>query len=190
MMRAGLDESRAGVSAAVLEAACVGDPAAWTKIVNRYEGTVRAAVAAYRLRPVDSADAIQNTWLRLVEHSATIRDAEKLGSWLRTTARHECLALIRRNRIERTFATVDDAYASPEPTPEATAILSEARGRVCSATNALSDRPRTLINALYYQPRDNYASVARNVGMPIGSIGPTRLRALRLLRHSLSDLRP
>jgi hypothetical protein len=43
---------------------------------------------------------------------------------------------------------------------------------------------------LYYQSCDNYAEVARHIGMPIGSIGPTRLRALRFLRHSLSDLQP
>ena len=54
--------------------------------------------------------------------------------------------------------------------------------------DALAGRPRTLITALYFEPCESYMDVARRAGMPIGSIGPTRLRALRLLRHSLSDL--
>jgi RNA polymerase sigma factor (sigma-70 family) len=186
MMQSRRDER--GRTATVLDAARSGDMAAWADIVRRYEGTVRAAVAAYRLGPAESADAIQNTWLRLVEHSAAIRDGEKLGSWLTTTARRECIALIRHHRIERACATIDLGQASPELTPEAAAILSEARRRVRSATNALPSRQREVIDGLYYKPCASYAEVARRTGMPIGSIGPTRLRSLRYLRHNLSDL--
>jgi len=60
---------------------------------------------------------------------------------------------------------------------------------VRSATGALPGRPRTLIDALYYQPQASYAEVARRTGMAIGSIGPTRIRTLRYLRRSLEDLR-
>lgn len=54
----------------------------------------------------------------------------------------------------------------------------------------LSARSRILINALYYHPCGSYADVARHTGMPIGSIGPTRLRTLRCLRTSLHQLLP
>ena len=176
-----------GTNAMLLDAARHGDAAAWTALIRRYEGTVRAVVAGYRLGAAESADAVQNTWLRLVEHSAAIRDAEKLGGWLGTTARRECLAILRLHRIEP--ATPDVDQVCPAPTPEAAAIFAETRRRVRSATEALSGRPRTLIDALYYQPHVGYADVARRTGVPIGSIGPTRLRALQHLRHSLSDLR-
>jgi RNA polymerase sigma factor (sigma-70 family) len=179
-----------GSGATVLDAVRRGDPAVFTDIVRRYENTVRAAVAAYRLGPAESADATQNTWLRLVEHAASIRDAERLAGWLTTTARRECLALIRMRRFECAFTVEIDQVRSPEPTPEEAVIRSEARRRVRSATEALSGRPRAVMGALFSEHPAGYADVARRTRMPIGSIGPTRVRALEHLRRSLSDLRP
>lgn len=189
-MQTRLDRYTCAANAAILDAACAGDSSAWSEIVHRYEGAVRATVASYRLGPADSADAVQNTWLRLLEHAASIRDPQKLGGWLTTTARRECLAQIRRWRVESPLATIETSQPSPELTPEARVIISETRRHVRSATNALSGRPRALIDALYYRPCGNYTEVARHTGMPIGSIGPTRLRTMRCLRHHLSDLRP
>ena len=180
------DPPTASHNAALLTAARAGDKAAWSEIVRRYDGAVRAAVAYYRPIPADAADAIQNTWLRLFEHAATIRNPEKLGGWLTTTARRECLAQIRRQRTERPLATIDTGQPSADPTPETIAILTETRRQVRQATEALPTRPRALIDALYYRPCGSYTDVARHTGMPIGSIGPTRLRTLRCLRRHLT----
>jgi len=176
-------------NATILGAACAGDASAWDELVRRYGGAVRAAVGSYRLKPADAADAIQNTWLRLFERAATIRSPEMLGGWLTTTARRECLALIRRQRAERPVATIDIGQPAPDPTPEAAMVTAEAQRHVRLATDTLSDRQRTLIDALYYHPVGTYADVGRHTGMPIGSIGPTHQRAIRCLRHRLPDLR-
>jgi RNA polymerase sigma factor (sigma-70 family) len=189
-MRTHSDGHAVATTTAVLQAAQAGDSRAWEELLRRYGDLVRAAVARYRLNAGDSADAVQNTWLRLIERATTIRDPEKLGGWLATTARRECLALIRRQRIECPLATIDTGWPSPEPTPEAMAITSETRRHVRSATNTLADRPRALIDALYYRPCSDYAEVARRTGMPIGSIGPTRLRTLRGLHHVLCGFQP
>jgi RNA polymerase sigma factor (sigma-70 family) len=185
-MQPRLDPTDAASNTAVLRAACAGDTTAWDEIVHRYEGAIHAAVASYRPAPADAADAIQNTWLRLLEHATAIREPEKLGGWLTTTARREYLALIRRKRTERLFATMDIDQPCAEPTPETMVITAETRRHVRLATNTLSGRPRALIAALYYHPCDSYAEVARHTGMPIVSIGPTRLRTLRRLRRSFT----
>jgi RNA polymerase sigma factor (sigma-70 family) len=177
-------------NATILGAACAGDASAWDELVRRYRGAVRAAVGSYRLKPADAADAVQNTWLRLFERAATIRSPEMLGGWLTTTARRECLALIRRQRAERPVATIDIGQPAPDPTPEAAMVTAEAQRHVRLATDTLSDRQRALIDALYYHPVGSYADVGRHTGMPIGSIGPTHQRAIRCLRHRLPDLRP
>jgi RNA polymerase sigma factor (sigma-70 family) len=189
-MQTRADGHAAATTTTVLQAARSGDSSAWDELHGRYGGLVQATVARHHLNAADSADAAQNTWLRLLERATTIRDPEKLGAWLATTARRECLAIIRLQRTERPLATIDTGWPSLEPTPEGMVIMSETRRRVRSATNALSDRPRALIDALYYRPCGCYADVARRTRMPIGSIGPTRLRTLRCLRHSLCDLRP
>jgi hypothetical protein len=66
------------------------------------------------------------------------------------------------------------------------AITTETRRQVRLATDALPNRPRALIDALYYHPCGSYADVARHTGIPIGSIGPTRLRTLRCLRRHIT----
>jgi RNA polymerase sigma factor (sigma-70 family) len=183
-------DKESDTNATILGAACAGDASAWEELVRRYHGAVRAAVGSYRLKPADTADAVQNTWLRLLERGATIRNPEMLGGWLTTTARRECLALIRRQQAEYPRATIDTGQPAADPTPEAAVITSEAQRHVRSATNTLSDRQRRLIDALYLHPVGSYADVGRHTGMPIGSVGPTHLRAIRCLRHRLSDLRP
>ncbi|MBV9919760.1 MAG: sigma-70 family RNA polymerase sigma factor [Pseudonocardia sp.] len=175
---------------AVLAAACVGEIAAWDQIVRRYEPAIQAAVTPFRLGSADSADAVQNTWLRLFEHAASIRDPNKLGGWLATTARRECLAIIRHHHTERPIDAIDTGSISTLPTPEATVITTETDQRVRAATATLPNRPRLLIHALYYQRNATYRDIANRTGIPIGSIGPTRLRAMRCLRRNLSDLAP
>ena len=187
-MQTPLDNISDASSVVVLDAARAGDATAWDELLRRYQGVLRAAVSSCRLHPADAADAIQNTWLRLFEHAATIRNPERLGGWLTTTAKRECLAFIRRYRIEHPLAPLDIDQPGQEPTPEAIAITVDTRARVRRATSALPGRSRTLIDALYYRPRGSYADIARYTGIPVGSIGPTRLRTMRCLRRELNDL--
>jgi RNA polymerase sigma factor (sigma-70 family) len=182
-----MSEGVAGMgNAALFAAARTGDEGAWPELVRRYDGLIRAVVSQFSMNSADSGDAAQNTWLRLFERAATVREPEKLGAWLATTARRECLAIVQR-RVEYPKATEDLDRPSPDPTPEAAVIAAEMRVHVRAATDALPGRPRALIDALYYRPRSSYAEVGDLTGMPIGSIGPTRIRALRHLRRTLVD---
>src|SRR4051794_41782492 len=63
-----------------------GDGSAWAEVVARYRGLVTAVVRNYRLQDADARDAEQRTWLRLVEHLGSLRDPDRLGGWLSTTA--------------------------------------------------------------------------------------------------------
>src|SRR6185295_20301702 len=66
-------------AAELLLAARSGDRSAWEELVLRYSGVVRSAVSEFRLQESDAADVVQNTWLRLLVHAATIREPGKLG---------------------------------------------------------------------------------------------------------------
>ena len=91
-----------------------GDQAAWATIVDRFQGLVWATARAHRLSGADAADAAQTTWLRVVENLDRIREPERLGAWIATTARHECLRLIRLSA--RVVPTEDSACSSPPTT--------------------------------------------------------------------------
>ena len=169
----------------LVEAARRRDPQAWNELMYRYGGLVRGVTSRYRLQEADAADAIQGTWLRAVEQLHTLRDPEALGAWLTTTAARECLALIRRSRRELPDETVAAAQVAHAPGPEAAVLAAEARRAVNDAVGELTERRRQLVHELFYAGDRDYVEVSRSVDMPIGSIGPTRGRIMRVLRTSL-----
>jgi RNA polymerase sigma factor (sigma-70 family) len=180
-------------TAALLLAARQGDQSAWEEIVLRYGGIVSAAVRSFRLQDADALDAIQMTWLRLMTNLHRVRDPAKLSGWLATTARRECLSVIRQSkriayRDEATFDTVPDASVGPEQH----FLAAETALALRSLVAELPLRGRTLLWALFSDSPRPYAEIARTTGIPVGSIGPTRARALRQLQWMLDErgLRP
>jgi len=167
-----------------------GDRSAAEQIVVRYAGLVKAVVARMGLQESDVADVVQSTWLRLFTHTAAIRDPEKLGGWLSTTARREALALIRRRQAEIASESVGDRLVAVEPSPEDLVIIDETRAAVRAATRELTERQRLVADALFYQPAGSYEEVSRRTGLPVGSIGPTRGRTLRKLQQRLCEPEP
>jgi RNA polymerase sigma factor (sigma-70 family) len=173
----------------LLFAARSGDRSAWEQIVTRYSRLVRSIAAEFRLQESDAADVAQNTWLRLLAYGGTIRDPEKLGSWLATTARREASALLRRSRPEVASESAGDGVAAGDPSPEDVVLAAVTAAGVRRAAGELNDRQRLLVNALFYQsPVISYDEVSRRTGLPVGSIGPTRIRTLKRLHRSLVDM--
>jgi RNA polymerase sigma factor (sigma-70 family) len=177
----------APVSVAELVASAAdGDQAAWDSLVSRYAGLVWSIARSHRLGPADAADVSQTVWLRLVEHLRSLRDPEHVGGWLATTTRHECLRVIRR--AGRELPDEDAAVempVSPDQSPEWLVLSEESRRLVWLALARLSIRCQTLLRALSVSPDASYAEIAAALDMPIGSIGPTRMRCLENLRRQL-----
>jgi RNA polymerase sigma factor (sigma-70 family) len=170
---------------ALVEAARCREPGAWDELVSRYNALVRRVVAGYRLQQADAADAVQNTWMRALERLHTLRDPERLGGWLATTADRECLALLRRAHREVPDERVACDRAAVVPGPEAVIVGEEARLAVDAAVAELPGRRQRLVQALFFDAELPYVQVSQVVGIPVGSIGPTRGRALRNLRCTL-----
>jgi RNA polymerase sigma factor (sigma-70 family) len=169
----------------LIAAAQAGDQRAWPEIMARFGGLVRTVVGSFRLQDADAADAIQNTWLRAVERLHTVRQPERFGGWLRTTARRECLALPALTRREVPDETVTEQLVELAPGPETAFLDEEASRAVREAVDTLSGRKRRLVDALFYEQHGDYTVVSRLTEMPVGSIGPTRARVLGTLRTTL-----
>ena len=173
--------------AALLQAAIEGDSSAWTEIVVRYGRLVSTTVQSYRLQDADALDAIQMTWLRLLTKGHRIQDPDRLTAWLVTTARRECLAILRRPKQipyrDETFDTLADSSECPEQRFLAGEEVMVVRGLIA----ALPVRGQTLVRALFSESPRPYSEIASTLGIPIGSLGPTRARALRQLRHMLNE---
>ncbi|MGH3671236.1 MAG: RNA polymerase sigma factor [Pseudonocardiaceae bacterium] len=164
------------------------DPAAWNEIVRRYGQLVSATVRRFRLQDADALDAVQTTWLRLAENTHHIREPERLGGWLITTARHECLRILHyTKRAPRLTDTV--TYTAPDPSkgPEQCLIDADTTQTLWNLVEKLSPRRQSLLRALFNDHSHSYAEIAQIVGIAPGGIGPTRARALTGLRHELEQ---
>jgi RNA polymerase sigma factor (sigma-70 family) len=171
----------------LLRSAGGGDEQAWTEIVERYRGLVSAVVRSYRLQDADAHDAEQRTWLRLVEHRDAVRDPERLGGWLATTASRECLRIFRESRAVVTDEL--DAVADPHRTVEDQVVDADTVSRLWMIVSALPPRGRTIMMELFAEEPRSYAEVAQATGIPIGSLGPSRARLIDRVRRSFdSDL--
>ncbi|MDQ3900028.1 MAG: sigma-70 family RNA polymerase sigma factor [Actinomycetota bacterium] len=165
-----------------------GDPAAWQEIMRRYSGLVTAKVRAFRLQDADALDAIQTTWLRLAENIHRIQHPERLGGWLATTAARECLRIL--HHAQRTPTVADamiDALTDPSASPEQHIINAHTAQTLRTLIAELPPRRRRVLRALFTDHPPSYAQLSRSTGIRLGSIGPTRNRALRQLRQMLHD---
>ncbi len=170
---------------ALVAAARGGDRDAWAEIVVRYGRLVAGVVGSYRMQEADAADATASTWLKAMESLSALRDPERLGGWLRTIARRECLAVLRHRGLEEPVDITAVGIPACEPGPEALAVAAEVGRALADGLTLLSARGRQLILALFFLPEGSYLAMAARTDMPVGSIGPTRLRALRRLRAGL-----
>lgn len=168
----------------MISAANEGDETAWGAIVDRFAGLIWATARAHRLAPAEAADVTQTTWLRLVENLDRIKDPERLGAWLATTARRECLRHIRLQ--SRELATGEDSlFELPsEDRTEQRLITRERNTAVRRAFARISERCQGLLRLLAAPEPLSYEEIASATGMAIGAIGPTRARCLDQLRRT------
>ncbi|GAB1515125.1 RNA polymerase sigma factor [Actinophytocola sp. KF-1] len=169
----------------MLASAAAGDQQAWHALVDAYTGLLWSVARGFRLGPADAADAVQLTWLRLVEHLDRIEDPERLPGWLATTVRRECLQLIRRTAASRQTPDTDlvGELADPAPPVDDRLLRAERDAELWRTFAQLGERCQRLLRVLSAVPAPAYTEVAAALDMPIGSIGPTRRRCLTRLRE-------
>ncbi len=176
--------------AALVEKARVGDPRAWEDLVSRFGGMIAATGRRYRLAPADVAELQQTTWLRLVENIHRIEQPERVGGWLATTARRESLQLLRRaakyhGGADQMLANMPDKHL---PEPDARPIAEERVVVLRAAWDRLKPRCQELLSILLTADPMGYKALSELLGMPVGSIGPTRGRCLEQLRRLVAEM--
>ncbi|MFB6846384.1 RNA polymerase sigma factor [Streptomyces sp. NPDC056373] len=185
-----MDRTDAG---ALVRAAADGDAAAWKALVEGLSPLVWSVVRAHRLSDADAHEVYQTAWFRFAQHLGRIREPDKAGAWLASTARHECLKVIRSAR--RLTLTDDPRLldrASEDGTPEQSLLDSEEAAaqservrRLWQEFEELGERCRQLLRVLMATPPPSYHDVSAALGIAVGSIGPLRQRCLRRLRARL-----
>lgn len=174
--------------ATLVHSAAAGSELAWERLVREFSGLLWAVARGFRLTESDAADVIQATWMRLVEHLDRLVQPGRVGAWLATTARRECLHVTRERRRD---IPVDDDPRADCPTeldPELELLMVERDQELWRGFARLRPGDQALLRLLIADPRPAYEEIASALEIPIGSIGPTRARALERLRRELSQV--
>jgi RNA polymerase sigma factor (sigma-70 family) len=163
----------------------MGDPEAWSEIVRRFEDMLRAVVRAHRLSSADGADVVQTTWMRLAENLDRLQDPSRVGAWLATTARRECLRTLRKLARERPAENLPEPLHGAVAPVDDRVLQADRDVSLWAAFARLSPRDQKLLRMLVADSQFSYEEIGRALAMPTGSIGPTRGRALQRLRRRL-----
>ncbi|MGE9808746.1 RNA polymerase sigma factor [Janibacter sp. G1551] len=135
------------------------------------------------LEAAAAQDVVQQAWLRLVEKADDIRDPRAVMGWLLVTVRRESWRVAKV--AGRADTELDEELPDTDADPAELSVLAESDGALWRQVSSLSPRCRALLRVIAFADRPDYAHVAQSLGMPIGSIGPTRGRCLAKLRAAL-----
>ena len=183
-----LDADQASL-AALVRSAADGEQRAWQELVSRFGGLIASVGWRYGLGMADVNELQQTTWLRLVESIDRIRQPERVGGWLVTTARRESLQILRRSvRYETGTETLLAMLPNvDERDPDAGPVAEEQAVAVRAAWSRLKPRCQEMLSLLITHDAVSYRDLSALLNMPIGSIGPTRARCLEHLRRLVAE---
>ncbi len=173
--------------ARLVNRAGAGDTRAWGRLIDRYGRLIWSITRDFKLAESDAADVSQTTWMRFVEHIDRLEHPDRAGSWLAATARNECLRCLasRRRLVLAHEDVVLDGPAEPAAEVDEGLLAAERAAIVRAAVAHLPQRWQRLMELLMADPPVPYAKISVELGLPVGSIGPTRSRCLARLRALL-----
>lgn len=165
-----------------------GDQRALDDLVTVMTPVLWHIVRAYRLTEETAEDVIQTTWLALVRRRHTITDSQAVGGWLIISARREAWRVAKVGQRDLSVTDQDlEAKLPQQRSAEREVVEIDERDRLWSAVSGLDERCQRLLRVVAFDQRPDYHRLSEELGMPVGSIGPTRGRCLTKLRAALSS---
>ena len=171
-------------SDAELVVRCIrGDQHAWEQLVTQYERLIYSIAMAICRDAEVASDILQQVCLELYQRLDEVRNVESLAAWVATVTRRKAYTHLRSTRLTEPFADDDDDCAV---SPDLITNI-ERQHTLERALATLPPRSRRLIELLYFGAEEkSYEEIAAELGIPVASVGPTRLRCLEKLRKFLT----
>ena len=166
-----------------------GDQAKMGDLVRILTPILWHTARSSRLDSATAEDVLQSAWLTLVRKSDTITEPLAVLQWMVVTTKREAWRVARNQVRLRPEDLESSTTAASKQTlsVEDTVLRDEGDARLWRHVAALPERCRTLLRVIAFADRPDYAELAKALGMPQGSIGPTRGRCLAKLRISLAQ---
>ncbi|MEV8267945.1 sigma-70 family RNA polymerase sigma factor [Microbacterium sp. NPDC076911] len=163
-----------------------GDSRAMDELVRLMTPTLWHVVRAYGLDFSLAQDVVQTTWMTLVRRHESIADPQAVSGWLTMCARREAWRVGKQHRqADATDTDVLESRLPAQESAEQAAVTTDESRRLWAAVTTLNERCQRLLRVVAFEERPDYARIADDLSMPVGSIGPTRQRCLGKLRALL-----
>ena len=176
------------VSDSVLAASVqAGDREAFETLARRYMRSVSAVVSSILRQREDIDDAVQETFLRVLERIHSFNPSRPFSPWLYQVARNVARnrwAALKRRRTEDPSSLERVASDTELPSPSTAAELSELRQRVELAVETLPARQRAAFR-LHDVEGFETQEVAEMLGVSDGTVRANLHHARRALRQKL-----
>jgi RNA polymerase sigma factor (sigma-70 family) len=172
---------------ALVAGVCAGDQQAWNEIIDRYSPLVWSICNRFQLSRQDIDDVGQSIWLLLVENVGKLREPAALPGWIATATRRECIRVLRDTRRQDPAGLPAEELMPPDQSDamiEQELLQAERNIALRAAFAELPPGCHDLLAMLIADPSPGYALISKTLGIPVGSIGPTRARCLQRLRRS------
>ena len=163
-----------------------GDKQAWDALVERYAPLIWSICRRHRLGHADADDVGQSVWLRLVDQLNRVREPAALPGWIATTTRRECVRVLSASQGPRATVYPLDIESLPDEragSAEQELLTSERHAALREAFSQLPSGGQQLLALLIADPPTPYSDISAQLGIPVGSIGPTRSRYLDKMRR-------
>ncbi len=162
-----------------------GDARALEDLVKLLTPMLWHLARSYRVDHSEAEDVVQSTWMALVRNRSNVHDAQAIVRWLSVTVRREAARQAQRNQRMAPVEDAEvDAHLPPVDSPEVEVIDIADRSVLWRHTAELSERCQHLLRVLAFSDRPDYRHISDELGIPVGSIGPTRGRCLDKLRRA------
>ena len=163
-----------------------GDRQAWDALIERYAPLIWSICRRHRLGRADADDVGQSVWLRLLDQLDRVREPAALPGWLSTTTRRECLRVLSAAQGPHATIYALDVESLPDQragTADQELLAAERHAALRAAFTQLPPNGQQLLALLTADPPTPYADISAQLGIPVGSIGPTRSRYLDKIRR-------
>lgn len=181
------DTTLASRAATLFRAYRAGETERMAELVELLTPILWHTARAQRLDRESAEDVVQSTWLALVRSASSIADPQALLAWLIVTAKRESWRVAKRaDRTDVRDIADDDVVTPTRDLPEERVLRDDGDNRLWQHVARLPERCQALLRVIAFADRPDYAAVAKALGMPVGSIGPTRGRCLAKLRLQLA----
>ena len=167
-----------------------GDRAAFDHLVEMTTPLLWHTARSQGVERVAAEDVLQSVWLSLLHNTSSVRSPQAIVKWLLTATRREAWRVVQRQRSSSAQSVDDESVDVPTPDdllPESVVLRDSRQRQLWNHIQRLPVKCRQLMRVIAFADRPDYALIAESLGMPVGSIGPTRGRCLAKLRDQLGS---